>query len=96
MSDGVSRVLNDVDISINKEEIVGVVGESGSGKSMLASALLDAVPEPGKTKGDITYYPPDGREPVNVLEQSTNELNRFRWEEVAMVFQGRCLRSIPQ
>ncbi|RDZ51338.1 peptide ABC transporter ATP-binding protein [Haloferax sp. Atlit-4N] len=85
---GVNRVVDDVDLTLERDEIISVVGESGSGKSMLASALLDAVPEPGKTKGNITYYPPDGGEPINVLEQSQNDLKRFRWEEISMVFQG--------
>ncbi|GGL38789.1 dipeptide/oligopeptide/nickel ABC transporter ATP-binding protein [Halarchaeum grantii] len=84
---GESRVLNEVDMSIERGEILGVVGESGSGKSMFASALLDAVPEPGITTGDITFYPEDG-EPVDVLDQSEEELRQMRWEDISMVFQG--------
>ncbi|WP_394295683.1 ABC transporter ATP-binding protein [Candidatus Halobonum tyrrellensis] len=88
MSRGRSRVVRDADIDIYREETLGIVGESGSGKSMLASSLLNAVVEPGVTTGDVTYYPPDGGDPVSVLDLSESELNRFRWEEVAMVFQG--------
>ena len=84
---GQARVINDVSIDIEREEILGIVGESGSGKSMFAAALLDAVVEPGVTVGDITYYPEDGK-PVDVLGLSEKELRKFRWEEVAMVFQG--------
>jgi len=42
LSRGVSRVLDDVDLDIRRDEVLGVVGESGSGKSMLANALVDA------------------------------------------------------
>ncbi|EMA59705.1 ABC transporter ATP-binding protein [Halorubrum lipolyticum] len=87
MSRGRSRVLNGVDFEVSRDEIVGVIGESGSGKSMFASAMLDAVPEPGVTTGDVTYYPEDD-DPVSVTDLSKEELRRFRWEEVSMVFQG--------
>ncbi|MFC6825056.1 ABC transporter ATP-binding protein [Halopelagius fulvigenes] len=84
---GESRVLNSVDVDIKRGEILGVVGESGSGKSMFASALLDAVPEPGLTFGEIEYYPERGGT-VDVLEQTEEGLRQMRWEDVAMVFQG--------
>lgn len=87
MNRGSAKVLDEIDIGIQRDSILGVVGESGSGKSMFAAAMLDAVEEPGILTGDITYYPEDG-EPVDVLELSKEELRTFRWEEVSMVFQG--------
>ncbi|MCU4973466.1 ABC transporter ATP-binding protein [Halobacteria archaeon AArc-m2/3/4] len=87
MERGESRVLDDVSLDLERNEIFGVVGESGSGKSMLASAMLDAVVEPGILDGSITYRPEAG-DPIDVLGLTTNELRTFRWEEIAMVFQG--------
>jgi len=87
MERGESRVLDDTDLDLQRNEILGVVGESGSGKSMLASALLDAIVDPGILTGDITYYPERG-EPVDVLDLNKQELREFRWETVSMVFQG--------
>ncbi|ELZ20000.1 peptide ABC transporter ATPase [Halosimplex carlsbadense 2-9-1] len=87
MERGESRVLDNVDMDIERNEVLGVVGESGSGKSMFASALLDAVVEPGHLRGDITYNPGDG-ESLDVLELSKSERKAYRWEEVSMVFQG--------
>jgi len=84
---GESFVLDHVSLDIDRNEIVGIVGESGSGKSMLASAMLDAVPDPGLLEGQITYTPSDGPE-VDVLELDQEELRSLRWEEVSMVFQG--------
>lgn len=87
MERGRSRVLDSVSLTINREEIIGIVGESGSGKSMFASALLDAVVEPGLLTGEIVYHT-DGGEAVNILELDKADLKRVRWEEIAMVFQG--------
>jgi len=87
MDRGQSRVLNDVDIDVQRGEVLGVVGESGCGKSMFAAALLDAVEDPGVLTGEVSYYPEDG-EPVDLLELSKGDQDRVRWEEIAMVFQG--------
>lgn len=87
MERGISRVLDGVDLDIRRGEILGIVGESGSGKSMLASALLDAVVQPGRLTGEITYYPHSG-EPVDLLDLSKSELRSRRWEDISMVFQG--------
>ncbi|WP_321576092.1 ABC transporter ATP-binding protein [Halosolutus gelatinilyticus] len=87
MDRGTSTVLNGMDIDIERNEIIGVVGESGSGKSMFASALLDAVVEPGITSGTVTYRPSDG-EPIDVLDLTDDRLRQLRWEEISMVFQG--------
>ncbi len=87
MDRGDSRVVDEVTLDIERNEVLGIVGESGSGKSMLASALLDAVVEPGTVSGEITFNPQD--EPsVSVLALSKGDRQRFRWEQIAMVFQG--------
>ncbi len=54
---------------------------------MLASALLDAIVDPGVLSGDITYHPPDGS-PINILDLDKQGLKELRWEEISMVFQG--------
>jgi peptide/nickel transport system ATP-binding protein len=86
MDRGESEVLQNVSLDIKEEEILGVVGESGSGKSMFASALLDAVVEPGVLTGEVTYRT-DGRQ-IDILELDEGQLSRLRWEEISMVFQG--------
>lgn len=87
MDRGKSKVVNEVDLDLHRNEILGVVGESGSGKSMLASALLDAVVDPGVTSGEVTFIDTEGNE-TDVLGLSPTELKEFRWETVSMVFQG--------
>ena len=87
MDRGSSQVLDNVSLDIYREEIIGIVGESGSGKSMFASSLLDAVVRPGRTSGTVRYHDTDGTA-VDVLNLSDKELRKFRWENIAMVFQG--------
>jgi len=87
MDRGKSRVLDNVTIDIQREEIIGIVGESGSGKSMFASALLDAVVDPGVVDGRLTYSSRNEGE-VAVFDLDDSELRDFRWETISMVFQG--------
>ncbi|WP_207591057.1 oligopeptide/dipeptide ABC transporter ATP-binding protein [Halomontanus rarus] len=87
MDRGVSRVLDNVSVDIERGEVLGIVGESGSGKSMLASALLDAVVDPGVLSGQVTYRPGDGSA-IDVLGLEKEELRQLRWEDISMVFQG--------
>ncbi|WP_136689764.1 ABC transporter ATP-binding protein [Halorhabdus amylolytica] len=83
-----AMVLDDVDVDLRREEVLGVVGESGSGKSMLANSMMDAVQQPGITTGEIRYHPEPDADPIHVLELSDEELRSLRWEEISMVFQG--------
>ena len=76
MERGAARVLDDVDATVNRKEILGLVGESGSGKSMLASSMLDAVEDPGQLTGEVTYYPDDG-EPISILDLPAEELRQL-------------------
>ena len=87
MGRGQARVLNDVNLDVNRGEVLGIVGESGSGKSMFMSTILDAVEDPGIASGEVTYHPADGQ-PVNVLDLDASDTKRIRWEEIALVSQG--------
>lgn len=78
------KAVNNVSINIRNGEALGIVGESGSGKTTLALSLLNLVPPPGKiTSGKIIF---DGK--IDVLSLKGEELRKFRWKQVSMVFQG--------
>ena len=51
---GSRRVLDDLSLTINKGEIIGLVGASGSGKSMTARALCGLLPHHAKSNGTLT------------------------------------------
>ena len=80
---GALRAVNRASLDVYPGEVMAVVGESGSGKTTLAFSVLNLVPPPGRiTKGEILFGPMD------VLAASPEELRRYRWKEVAMVFQA--------
>jgi ABC-type dipeptide/oligopeptide/nickel transport system ATPase component len=43
--DGISQVLNCVNLEIREKEIVGLVGETGCGKSVTSKILLGVLPK---------------------------------------------------
>lgn len=79
----VLRAVDRASLDLYPGQLTGLVGESGSGKSTLAFALLNLVPPPGVIRGGEVYF--DG---VDVLGMSGEELRRFRWKQVAVVFQA--------
>lgn len=68
--------------SIEKGDSLGVVGESGSGKSTLAMALLRLQNEKSTIiSGECMFL---GRD---LLKLNQEEMNKLRWNEIAVVFQ---------
>ena len=49
-----------VNIEVNKGEILGLVGESGSGKSTVGNAIINLIDEPGKVC--LLYTSPSPRD----------------------------------
>ncbi|MEM0003524.1 MAG: ABC transporter ATP-binding protein, partial [Thermoproteota archaeon] len=79
---GKVKALDNVNLTIDKGEVVGVVGESGSGKSTLAHAVIRLVKPPGKiVEGRILF---NGK---NILELSDEEIRKIRGKEISMIFQ---------
>lgn len=72
------HVIKDLDLHINKSEIVSIVGKSGSGKSTLLYLLgtLDKA-----DSGSITI------DNQNINELNKNELAHFRNSKIGFVFQ---------
>lgn len=72
-------VLQNINLKVNRGEILFVVGESGSGKSTLAKCISGAVPNfyGGTIKGSVTI---DGKE-ITEMKHSK------RASEITMVFQ---------
>ncbi|WP_419954911.1 ABC transporter ATP-binding protein [Neobacillus niacini] len=50
-----NQVIHNLNVSINRGEIVAVVGSSGSGKSLLAHAILGILPGNATLTGNIFY-----------------------------------------
>jgi peptide/nickel transport system ATP-binding protein len=79
-----TRAVNKVSLDFpSKGYTLGVVGESGSGKTTLGMSIMNAIEPPGKIiSGEIIY------QGQNILALNKNELRKYRWKEVAMVYQS--------
>ncbi len=77
------KAVDDISLSIHRNETVGLVGESGSGKTTLGRCILRAI-EP--TAGQVRYFPLSGA-PIDVLSLNRRELNEAR-RNMQMIFQN--------
>ncbi len=79
----VTRAVNDISLSLNRGETLGLVGETGAGKTTLALSLLRLVPDPpGKiVSGEILV---DGKDVMGLTDK---ELRHLRGEKISMIFQ---------
>jgi len=82
-SEGVVHAVNDVSLTIQRGEIVGLVGESGCGKSVTALSILRLLPIPPARieQGTIRF------KGTNLLELSEHEMRTLRGRAISMVFQ---------
>ncbi len=78
----VVRAVNEVSLSLNAGETLGIVGESGSGKTTLALSLLRLLPPAARiVSGEIRFEGEDLR------EKSDAEMRRIRGKRIAMILQ---------
>jgi len=78
---GGTPILKDIDLFLEKGEVMGVVGESGSGKSMTALTLMQLLPPGARTGGRLSF---DGK---NILHASEADMLDLRGDDIGMVFQ---------
>jgi peptide/nickel transport system ATP-binding protein len=70
-----------VNIEVNKGEILGLVGESGSGKSTVGNAIINLIDEPGKvSSGSILLGE------LNIHEDPKN-IVKYRGKKIGLIFQ---------
>ena len=76
--------VNNISLSLNAGEVLGIVGESGSGKSVTAKSIMQLNP-------DNTHYDETGEiiiDNENVLRFTSKEdLKKIRGGKVSMIFQ---------
>jgi len=83
VGDEIYKAVNDVDLSLDAEECLGIVGESGSGKSVTAMSILGLVPTPAGriTGGQVMFGGED------LLDVPLSKLRAVRGGAIACVFQ---------
>ena len=79
----VTSAARDVNLTLDRGEVLGLVGESGSGKSSVAMSIPRLLPSPPAfwPKGRILF---DG---VDTLSMSIADLRRIRGSRIGVVFQ---------
>ena len=75
-------LVHDVDLSMNKGDILGIVGESGSGKTMTALAIAGLLSRHDMEKSGKIIF-----EGINLLEVERKVLRKIQGNEISMVFQ---------
>lgn len=81
--DGVARVLNGVNLTIRKGDLLGLVGETGCGKSVTAMTIPRLLPEPPTRypRGEVWFRG------ENVLEKHGRELRELRARHIGVILQ---------
>jgi peptide/nickel transport system ATP-binding protein len=89
--EGIARVLDDVNVTLERGSIVGVVGESGCGKSTLIRAIMGILPKGAKIDAGEIWF-----EGENLLKFTEKELNeRIRSSRIGFIPQDPLMALNP-
>jgi peptide/nickel transport system ATP-binding protein len=75
--------VDNVDLTIGAGEIVGLAGESGCGKTTIANTVMQILRPPARIAGGSVLFRGD-----DLTARSQEQLRRYRWRNVSMVFQS--------
>lgn len=78
-----TSILQNINMKVEKGEILGIVGESGSGKSTLLKAIIGLLGDNGRVESGRVSF-----EEVDLLRISKKELRNIRGTQLGMVFQN--------
>jgi len=83
-----AHALEDVSFEVYPGQTLGLVGESGCGKTTTLMSIMRLLPSSGRiTSGELLFTERDGRV-SDLLALSETEMRRYRWREMAIIFQG--------
>ncbi|WP_143701319.1 ABC transporter ATP-binding protein [Vulcanisaeta thermophila] len=80
---GTLNILEDVNLDVDRGEIVGIVGESGSGKSTLGQTIARVLPPNAVYRGKVIV-----EDSVDLMKLSEAQMERYRGTTVFMILQN--------
>jgi peptide/nickel transport system ATP-binding protein len=81
--EGLMKVVDGVNLSIKKGEMLGLVGETGCGKTMTGRAIMRILPSNAQImSGEIVF---EGS--TNLLNLSEDEMRKIRGKTISLIFQ---------
>jgi len=87
------HAVDGVSIQLDKGDTLGLVGESACGKTTLAYGISQLLPNNAYIKGGRIMF--DGKNLFALtmkkdgrLREYDNQLNKIRWKQISMIFQG--------
>ena len=81
--DGTVRAVEDLNLSLNLGETLGLVGETGAGKTTSVKAIMQLLPYPPAKvlSGEILFKGED------ILKKTKKEMRSIRGKNISMIFQ---------
>jgi oligopeptide/dipeptide ABC transporter ATP-binding protein len=80
---GILKAVDDVSVTIDPGETLGLVGESGCGKSVTAASIMRLIPmPPGRIAGGEILF--DG---IDIVKRPESEMRKIRGKMISMIFQ---------
>ena len=76
------EVIHSISYELANNEILGIVGESGSGKSVSSLAIMGLLPKKNAEIGGDVFF-----NNQTILHLSEEELQKFRGNQIGMIFQ---------
>jgi peptide/nickel transport system ATP-binding protein len=81
--------VDDVSFALQQGERMGLVGESGCGKSTIGRAVMQLLPLASRVEGRVIF------QGQSVLDLTPKNLQKFRGEAIALIFQDPMTRLDP-